>query len=190
MEMIRNGSWRRASAELVVFFLAVAGLRALASAKDKTPPVDPNDVTVRLFQLLDSTRDGKLSAFYILADVFKDKNSSNPGQELQHVLLVEYDKNRSFGKLNIHVRSLDKLAPDQLATYTPKQIYDFGNDDSEKFVKTDPGPLGRPGDMYLHDSGDRPLADTPITDEARKEYEFYITQYIIPALQKKPDATN
>jgi hypothetical protein len=163
----------------------VASLQTLLRAKDKPLPVDPNDPTARLFQLLDDTHDGKLADFYILADVYKDKNSSAPDHELQHVLRVDYDKNRAYGRLNIHIRTLDKLGPEQLKTYTPKQIYDFGDDDSEKFVKTDPGPFGRPGDMYLRDTAERPLADTPITDDARKEYETYITQYIIPALQKK-----
>ncbi|HEV2352403.1 MAG TPA: hypothetical protein VG028_21415 [Terriglobia bacterium] len=180
-----NFPWRRVSAEIVVFLLATAVLRTLASAKEKPAPVDPNDPTVRLFQLLDETRDGKLSDFYVLADVYKDKTSANPEAEFQHVLSVDYDKNRSFGKLNIHVRTLDKLAPEQLKTYTAKQIYDFGDDDSEKFVKSEPGPLGRQGDMYLRATADRPLNDTPITDDVRKAYEFYITQYIIPALQKK-----
>lgn len=185
MEMTRNFPWRGVSAEIVVFFLAVAGLRMLASGKERTPPVDPNDVTVRLFQLLDDTHGGKLSDFCILADVYKDKNSSNPDAEFQHVLRVDYDKDRGYGKLTIHIRTLDKLAPEQLKTYSPKQIYDFGDDDSEKFIKSESGPLGRPGDLYLRATADHPVADTPITDEVRKAYEAYVTQYIIPALQKK-----
>ncbi|HLY59322.1 MAG TPA: hypothetical protein VKV95_01005 [Terriglobia bacterium] len=188
--MTRNFPWRRVSAGIIVFSLALAGLRTLAGAKDRSQSVDPNDVTSRLFQLLDDTHNGKLSDFCILADLYKDKTSSNPDAELQHVLRVDYDKDRSFGKLTIHVRTMDKLAPEQLKTYSPKQIYDFGDDDSEKFVKSEAGPLGRPGDMYLRATADHPVADTPVTDEARRAYETYVTQYIIPALQKKPASTN
>lgn len=190
MEMTRSFPWRRLSAEIVVFLFAAAGLRTMAGAKDRSSPVDPNDATLRLFQLLDDTHNGKLSDFCILADVYKDKTSTNPDAEFQHVLRVDYDKDRSFGKLNIHVRTMDKLAPEQLKTYSPKQIYDFGDDDSEKFVKSEPGPLGRPGDMYLRATADHPVTDTPITDEARKAYETYVTVYIIPALQKKQAASN
>lgn len=186
--MDRSFSWRRAGAELVVFFLAAAGLQTLAGAKEKPVPVDPNDATVRLFQLLDDTRGGKLSDFYVLTDPYKDP--SDPDKELQHVLRVDYDKNRAFGKLNIHVRTMDKLGPQQLKTYTTKQIYDFGEYDSEKFVKSVPGPLGQAGDVYLRTIGDGPLTDTPITDEIRKSYDLFVNQYIIPALQKKPDPAN
>ncbi|MHB8654399.1 MAG: hypothetical protein ACYDA9_11010 [Terriglobia bacterium] len=170
---------------IAVFLLGVCGPQRLVQAREKNSPVDPNDVTSRLFQLLDDSHDGKLTDFYVLADLYKDKNSSKPGEELQHVLLVDYDKDRNFGKLNLHVRTLDKLDPEQLKTYTPKQVYDFGDDDTEKFVKSDPGPLGRTGDMYLRATVNHPLRDTPITDEARKAYDFYLTQYVIPALQKK-----
>src|SRR5689334_10650234 len=179
LEMARNFSWVKFSAQWCVFFLTIAGLRTLATAKDKPVPVDPNDATARLFQLLDGSHEGKLSDFYILGDLYKDKNSANPDQELQHVLSVDYDKNRGFGKLNIHVRSLDKLGPEQLKTYTAKQIFDFGEYDLEKFVKSVPGPLGQPGDVYLLADADHPLHDTPITDDVRKEYDFYVTQLII-----------
>ena len=151
-------------------------------AKDRSVQVDPSDATYRLYQLLDDSHDGKLADFYVLADVYKDANS---GEEFQHVLLVDYDKNRSFGKLNLHVRSLAKLAPEQLKIYSPKQIYGFGDEDTEKFVKGDPGQLGRSGDMYLRATADRPPSSVPVTDEARREYETYLTQYVIPALQKK-----
>lgn len=170
---------------LALFLAAIFGPERLIQAREKNSPVDPNDVTSRLFQLLDDSHDGRLTDFYVLADLYKDKNSSKPDEELQHVLLVDYDKDRNFGKLNLHVRTLNKLDPDQLKTYTPKQIYDFGDDDTEKFVKSDPGPLGRTGDMYLRATANHPLRDTPITDEARKAYDFYLTQYVIPALQKK-----
>jgi len=184
LDLTRNFPWRRVSVEIAVFFLAVAGLRTMARAKDKPVPVDPNDATVRLFQLLDSSHDGKLSDFYILADLYKDKTSSDPNHELQHVLSVDYDKGRGFGKLNIHVRTLDKLGPEQLKTYTAKQIFDFGDYDSEKFVKSVAGPLGQLGDVFLQATADHPLQDTPITDDVRREYDLFVNQFIIPALQK------
>lgn len=152
-------------------------------AREKQSAVDPNDVTLRLYQLLDDSHDGKLADFYVLADTFKDKDSK--GEELQHVLRVDYDKNRSFGRLNLHVRSLAQLTPEQLKTYSPKQIYDFGAEDTEKFVKSDPGQLGRTGDVYLRATADRPPSTSPVTEEARKEYEFYLSQYVLPALLKK-----
>jgi len=168
-----------------VVLLAFCGNERLAGAREKNSPADPNDVTARLFQLLDDSHDGKLTDFYLLADIYKDKDSSNPDEELQHVLHLDYNKDRNFGKLSLHVRSMTKLAPEQLKTYSPKQIFDFGDEDTEKFVKSDPGQLGRTGDMYLRATADKPLRDTPISDEARKAYEFYLTQYVIPALQKK-----
>jgi hypothetical protein len=190
LEMTSGFSWRRLGAELVVFVLAAAGIRTVTAAKNKPVLLDPNDATVRLFQILDDTHGGKLSDLYILGEVYKDKNSSKPDQELQHVMMVEYDKNRAFGKLTIHVRTMDKLGPQQLKTYTAKQIYDFGEYDSEKFLKSVPGPFGQPGDVYLRTVGDGPLTDTPITDEIRQAYDKYVNQYIIPSLQKKPDASN
>lgn len=169
----------------VCLLLALPGARSGAAfAKDKTVSVDPNDPTLRLFQLLDDSRGGKLTEFYILADTYTGKDANNQDAELQHVLMVEYDKTRVFGKLTIHVRSVSKLAPEQLKTYTLKQIYDFAVDDTEKFVKTEPGQLGRTGDLYVASDGDRPLASAPITDEARKHYEFFVTQYVMPAVQK------
>jgi hypothetical protein len=184
--MKRTYSTRFLAISIFAVSLAVAGVFGRTNAliaKDKTLSVDSNDVTLRLYQLLDDSHDGKLTDFYVLADVFKDPGK--PDEELQHVLFVDYDKNRNYGKLKLHVRCLSKLAPDQLKTYTPKQIYDFGAEDTEKFVKSDAGQLGRTGDMYLRATADRPPASTPVTDEARKQYEFYLTQYVIPALQKK-----
>ena len=158
------------------------------AAKDKTLPPDPNDVTYRLFQLLDDSHSGKLANLYVIADTYKDPGNSDG--ELQHILLVDYDKNRNFGKLNIHVRCLSKLAPEQLKTYTLKQIFDFGVEDTEKFVKTDPGSFGRPGDMFLRATGEMPPSTAPITDDARKQYDFFLTQFLIPALAKKPSPDN
>jgi hypothetical protein len=165
--------------------LAAGSWQTLLRAKDKSAPVDPNDVTFRLYQLLDDTHEGKLSDYYLLADIYKDKDSKDSSEELQHVLLVDYDKNRGFGKLNLHVRAVGKLAPEQLKTYTVKQIYDFGVDDLEKFVKTEPGQFGKTGDLYLRATADLPVATAPITEDARKSYEFYLTQYLIPSFQKK-----
>jgi hypothetical protein len=155
------------------------GLRA----KDKTPPTDPNDPTLRLYQFLDSTRGGKLADFYLIADVYK--NPDNADEEFQHVLRVEYNKDRGFGKLNIYVRSVGKIQPDQMKTYTAKEFYDFGLSDLEKYVKTDAGPFGKPGDVYLRARRDRPLASAEVTDEVRKTYESFLTRYLTPALQKQ-----
>jgi len=151
--------------------------------KEKVAPVDANDSTYRLFQLLDTARSGKLTDFCLIADVYRDPN--NPNEELQHILRAEYDKNRGYARLSLYVRSVGKIEPDQMKTYTPKDFYEFGQEDREKFMKTDPGPFGRPGDTYLRCDGDRPLATAPITDEVRKAYEFYLTQHLLPALQKK-----
>ncbi len=152
-------------------------------AKEKVQAVDTNDPTYRLFLLLDSTRGGKLADFYLLADVYKDPK--NPDQELQHVLRVDYDKNRFFGKFRIYVRSVAKLTPEQLGTYTPEKVYEFGASDSEKFEKIEPAPFGQRGDLYLRAEDDRPLSSAPITEDVKKAYEVYLTQYVLPALQKK-----
>jgi hypothetical protein len=152
-------------------------------AKEKVAPVDANDSTYRLFQLLDTAHGGKLTDFYLIADVYKNPNK--PSEELQHILRTEYDKDRGFARLNLYVRSVGKIGPEQMKTYTSKDFYEFGLVDQEKFMKTDPGPFGRLGDTYLRSDGDRPLATAPVTDEVRKAYEFYLTQYLLPSLQKK-----
>src|SRR5271157_3222236 len=105
-----------------------------------------------VFSLLDSKYSGKLNDFFLLADVVNDPK--NPGQSQQHVLRVDYGKDRAFGKLNIHVRTVGQLSPDQLKTYTPKQVYDFAETDSAKFTKTDPGTFGRAGDLYFEPTSD------------------------------------
>ncbi|MBI1940494.1 MAG: hypothetical protein HYS33_03175 [Acidobacteria bacterium] len=151
--------------------------------KEKQPPVDPNDPTYRLFQLLDKTRGGKLADFYVIADVYKD--AKNPEVQNQHILRAEYDKNRGFGKLNLHVRSVGQINPQQMEAYTPKDFYEFGLTDLEKFLKTEPGPLGKPGDVYLRTIDEQPLHSTPVTDDVRKSYELYLIQYLLPALEKK-----
>jgi hypothetical protein len=159
------------------------GLPALRLAKEKTPAVSPDDLTLRLFQLLDTSYGGKLSDFYLIGDVYKDPKI--PDKELQHVFKAEYEKDRAFGKFRLYVRSLDRLTPGQLKDYTPKQIYEFGELDVEKFTKTDPGPFGKTGDIYLLATPDGPLATAPVTDEVRKEYETYISLWLLPALAKK-----
>lgn len=169
-------------AVLFVAGLSGNGAQALL-AKEKVASVDANDSTYRLFQLLDSARGGKLTDFYVIADVYKDP--SNPNEELQHILRADYDKNRGFARLSLHVRSVGKIVPEQMRVYTPKEFYEFGLSDQEKFMKTDPGPFGAPGDTYLRSDGERPLATAPVTDEVRKAYEVYVTQHLLPTLQKK-----
>jgi hypothetical protein len=171
----------------MVAMLLVAGLcggsAPVLLAKEKASPVDANDSTYRLFQLLDTAHSGKLTDFYVIADVYKDPANAN--EELQHVLRADYDKNRGFARLSLCVRSVGKIAPEQMKVYTPKEFYEFGLSDQEKFMKTDPGPFGGPGDTYLRSDGERPPATAPITDAVRKAYEFYVAQYLLPALQKK-----
>ncbi|HEV2493847.1 MAG TPA: hypothetical protein VG204_12345 [Terriglobia bacterium] len=152
-------------------------------AKHKAEEAVPDDATAQLFQLLDSSRDGKLADFYLLADVYKD--ASKPDDEYRHVLRLDYDKSRGFGKLNLWVRSVGKMTPQQLQTYTPKQIYDFAETDLEKYVKTTASAFGGSGDLYLRADGDGPLATSSITDDVRKSYDVFVTQYVLPALQKK-----
>jgi len=153
-------------------------------AKEKQPPVSPDDPTLRLYNLLDSKLGGKLEDFYLLADTFADPQ--NPNQTQQHVLRIEYDKTRAFGKLRIYVRTVDQLTPEQLKTYNTKEIYDFAESDSEKFTKTDPGSFGRTGDVYFQPtSPGGPLGTATATQEVQARYERYVTQFIIPALEKK-----
>jgi hypothetical protein len=155
-----------------------------AAAKEKVPAVSPDDPTLRLYQLLDGQYGGKLDGFCIIGDVFNDPKK--PDHPEQHIFRVEYEKSRAFGRLRIYVRTVDKLTADQLKTYTPKQIYDYAETDSEKFTKTDPGYFGKTGDIYsLPVSEGGPLATAPITDEVRSAYERYVTNFLLPALQKK-----
>jgi hypothetical protein len=163
--------------------VAIVGLPLLVSAKEKAPAISPDDLTLRLYQLLDSSYGGKLSEYYLIGDVYKD--TKTPDKELQHIFKVEYEKERAFGKLRLYVRCIDKLTPGQFKDYTPKQIYEFGDADSEKFSKTDPGPFGKPGDLYLQATPEGPLASAPITDQVRKAYETYVSQWLMPALEKK-----
>jgi hypothetical protein len=158
-------------------------------AKEKSSQVGPNDPTVRLYNLLDSKYNGKLDDIFLLSDVFNDPK--NPGQAQQHVLRIDYSKDRAFGKLNIHVRTVAQLTPEQLKAYSPKQIYDFADSDSAKFTKTDPGPFGKPGDVYFEPSSDGGAMGTvPVTPEVQAQYERFVTQYLLPILEKKAAGGN
>jgi hypothetical protein len=173
-----------------VALLALGGGNARRlGAKDRGPQYDPNDPTFRLYTLLDSKYNGKLDEFILLADVFNDPK--NPGQPQQHVLRVDYNKNMAFGKLTLRVRTVAQLTPEQLKTYSPKQIYDFAESDSAKFTKTDPGAFGRAGDLYFEPTSEGgTLGTTPVTDAAEAQYDLLVTHYIIPALEKKSAAGN
>jgi hypothetical protein len=166
---------------IAICLITAATPDALGKAKKQS--VDPNDPTYRLYQLLDTAHGGKLQNLFVLGDVYPD--SQNPTQQMQHVFKIEYDKSRYFGRFRIYVRSVSKLSPQQLKTYTTEQIYDFGNKDQEKFEKIEPGPFGQPGDLFFQARGDRPLHTAPTTDAVRKAYETYVSRYILPALQKK-----
>ncbi len=155
----------------------------LSLSKEKAPSISPNDLTLRLYQLLDKSYGGKLEDFYVVGDVYK--NPKGGDQDLQHVFKVEYDKDKPYGKFKLHVRSVDKLSAEQLKNYTASQIYDFAEMDVERFSKTDPGSFGRVGDLYLRSTESSPLATAPMTEDVRKEYETYIEQWILPALEKK-----
>jgi hypothetical protein len=169
---------KRIPSAIVILVVLGAATGRIGRAKEKA--IDPNDPTLRLYALLDTTRAGKMPDFFLLADVYTEQ-----GKEFQHVLRAEYDKSRAFGKLKIYVRSVAKMAPEQLQSYTAKQVYDFGETDLEKFVKTDPGEFGKQGDIYLRGDAENPLATTPITDGTRKTYEILVAQYLLPALEKK-----
>lgn len=162
-----------------------AGGSARLGAKEKPPQLNPNDPTLRLYNLLDSKYNGKLDDFYVLADAFNDPKT--PGQQSQHVLRVEYNKDHAFGRLKIYVRTVGQLTPAQLKAYTPKQIFDFAEVDVAKYTKTDPGPFGKPGDVYFDSGADgSPEGTPPITPELQARYDRFVTQYIMPALEKKP----
>jgi hypothetical protein len=171
----------------LVVSLAVIGLLAVATpsawARKKHKSVDPNDPTYRVYQVLNDSYGGKLADYYLLADLYLDPQ--NPGTQLQHVIRVDYDKARFFGRFRVYVRSVGKLTPAQLKTYDTKQIYNFGESDEAEFEKINPGPLGETGDLYLKASSNRPLAPAVVTDQARQEYDMLISKYIIPALKKK-----
>jgi hypothetical protein len=162
----------------------LGGSAGRLGAKEKNLQVNPNDPTFRLFSLLDSKFNGKLDDFCVLADLVSDPK--NPGQQLQRVIRIEYNKDRVFGKLSIHVRTVAPLTPDQLKAYTSKQTFDFAESDAAKFTKTDAGAFGRPGDVYFEAAPDGgALASASITSEVQAQYELFVTQYLLPALEKK-----
>ena len=162
---------------------------ARVGAKDKTTQVSDNDPTVRLYNLLDTKYNGKLSDYYVLADVINDPK--NPGQPQQHVIGLDYSKDRVFGKLMLHVRVVGQVTPEQLKAYSAKQIFEFGESDSAKFTKTDPGPFGRPGDVYFEQAPDGgALGTVPVTPEVQAQFERFVTQYLLPALENKGGETS
>jgi len=166
----------------VTVFVAASAGAVLAYARGKEASVSSDDPTYRLFHLLDNSYGGKLANFCLVADTYADP--SQTGVMLQHVLQVDYDKSLFFGRFRIYVRGVSQLTPAQLKEYTPEQPYGFGSD-LAKFEKIAPGPFGMPGDVYFRATADGPLAPAPITEEAKKEYEFFLTRYIQPALEKK-----
>jgi hypothetical protein len=169
-----------------VYFLAAASLGLVAAppawGKSHKLTVGPDDPTYQVYQLLDDSYGGRLKDFYLLADIYTDPQK--PETQLQHVLRVDYDKSRFFGRFQIFVRSVHKLTPDQLKTYSTEQIYDFGVQDEEEFEKIDPGPFGQKGDLFLQATSSGPLASAPTTDQVREQYNFFLTQYVLPALKK------
>jgi len=170
----------------VLTLLIFGGSAERVGAKEKTSPTNPNDPTFRLFSLLDSKYNGKVDDFCVLADLINDPK--NPGQQLQRVIRIEYNKDKGFGKLSIHVRTVAPLSPDQLKAYTPKQTFDFAESDAAKFTKTDAGSFGRPGDVYFEAGPEGgPLATATVTSEVQSQYELFVTQYLLPALEKKAE---
>lgn len=174
-----TGNLRRYPAAALGVLIAIV-LAAPSTFAGGGKKYDDNDVTYRLFQLLDNAHNGDLDDLYLIADTYTDAS----GETCRHVLRIGYEKNKTFGRLAIYVRSVGKISADQASTYTPEQIYDFGEVDLQKFVKTDPGPFGQRGDLYLESSDDQALHTMPVTDTARKQYENYLSQWVIPALQK------
>jgi len=153
-------------------------------SKDKTSPTNPNDPTFRLFGLLDSKFNGKLEDFCVLADLVNDPK--NPGQQVQRVIRIEYNKDKGFGKLSLHLRTVAALTPEQLKAYSPKQTYDFAEVDVAKYTKSEAGSFGRPGDVYFEASSEGgPLVTAAVTPEVQSQYELLVNQYVLPALEKK-----
>ena len=165
---------------------AVPALHAVPrkKKKEKSGSVSANDPTARLFAILNNSDGGKLNDFYVLGDIYSD--SSDPSQQYQRVLKVDYNKDLYFGRFVIHARSVSKMTPDQLAIYTPEQIYKFGGRDGQVFDKTNPGPFGsETGDLYLTPAANGPLRSSDVDDSVTQEYNMLVAQYILPALQKQ-----
>lgn len=168
----------------LLFTIVVASAASTASAhgKGKSSPASSDDPTYQFFQWLDNNHNGQLSDYCVVADTYSDP--SQPNATLQHVLRVDYDNKRFFGRFRIYVRGVTKLTAGQLKEYTPDQLYGFGSDVA-KFEKITPGPFGLTGDVYFLASGGRELAPAPITEEVKQEYDFFLTRFIRPALEKK-----
>ncbi len=150
--------------------------------KHKRHKIAANGPTAHLFQLLDNSFGGKLD-LYLLADTYSDP--SNPSQQYQRVLHVTYNKDLYFGRFTIHVRSVGKMTPAQLAIYNAKQIFGFGDQDAQEFEKINPGQFGKTGDLYLCASDDLPLAASPVTPEVQEFYDTLVTRYILPKVEEK-----
>lgn len=152
-----------------------------AYAKGRVNLATSEGPTARLFQMLDNSYGGKVTDFCVIAGAYA--NPSQPGQTLQYVLQVNYDKTRFYGRFSISVRGVSQLTPGQLAEYTPEQIYSFGSDVA-KFEKINAGPFGEEGDLYFQANANGALAPAPVTDDARRQYDLFLTQYVVPGLEK------
>jgi hypothetical protein len=173
---------------LIVVVANLAALRPLRAIPRKHKPKEAslaNDPTDRLYQLLDQSMDGKLD-LYLLGDTYTDPSSS--GDQYQRILRVVYNKDLYFGRFTIHIRSVAKMSPVQLATYTPRQIYHYAANDTAEFEKITPGLFGKTGDLYLVASDDHPPASAPITRGVQQEYENLVVNYILPSVQKQAAA--
>ncbi|MGH9328205.1 MAG: hypothetical protein ACRD2B_16170 [Terriglobia bacterium] len=165
--------------------ITVLGCGALEAAprhKKEKKTATSSGPTAQLYNTLNNSYGGKLNT-YLLADIYSDP--SNPSQQYQRVIHVIYNKDLYFGRFTIHVRSVGKLNSQQLAIYNPEAIFKFGNSDSQEFEKINPGAFGETGDLFLEARNGEPLAEAPVTDEVRQEYEMLVTKYILPAVQKQ-----
>ncbi|MGH9396569.1 MAG: hypothetical protein ACRD18_06935 [Terriglobia bacterium] len=172
---------------LAVVGVALCGPSPLRAAprKHKKESGSANGPTARLYQILDQSMSGKLD-IYLLADIYTDP--SKPGQQFQRVLHVIYNKDLYFGRFTIHARSVSKLTSQQLSTYTPEQIFNYANQDTEEFEKINGGPFGQTGDLYLLATDDHPPSSSPITDDVQQEYDTLLTTYILPTVEKQAGA--
>ncbi|MGH9404589.1 MAG: hypothetical protein ACRD3D_01995 [Terriglobia bacterium] len=183
--MTRTELTRTAWVALAAGCLIASAAQPLLARKHKPKEATGNDPTSRLYQTLDQNQNGKLS-LYLLADVYADP--AHPGQDFQRVLYVVYNKDLYFGRFTIHVRSVSKLTPQQLSTYTPEEIFSYADSDSAVFEKIDPGPFGKTGDEYLVAANGRPVASAAITPDVQQEYDLLVTDYILPAVAKQGSA--
>jgi hypothetical protein len=167
--------------------LSVIGLLALwgasgtpAYARHKENLANPDDPTVRLFQLLDDSYGGKLTDFRVIADAYA--NPTQLGQMFQHVLQVNYDKGRFYGRLTISVRGVSQLTPEQLKQYTAQEIYGFGSEVA-KFEKINSGPSAKRRPLFPANRPRHPRAG-PRYRYCQTSVRSVPTQYIPPALEK------